>query len=162
MPTASELFNQHLYEEAAHKKKIIPEVGFNLIEDQYPEIKEQITRRGWRRLASPRHKIAKAMIQENGKLGFPSTIYKLCKDAKVRMRKFNNLDMIPEGRYITAEIMETVRVQGAVQLNQPRDEGEDQEMPQHIPENEANFGDFQHEQQHHHFEQPPQYEQPPQ
>ncbi|MED6152446.1 hypothetical protein PIB30_092184 [Stylosanthes scabra] len=58
------LFNQHLYEEAAHNKKIIPEVGFNLNEDQYPKIKEQITRRGWRRLARPRHEIAKAMIQE--------------------------------------------------------------------------------------------------
>ncbi|MED6151533.1 hypothetical protein PIB30_083440 [Stylosanthes scabra] len=218
------LFNQHLYEEA---------------EDQYPEIKEWITRRGWRRLAIPRHEIAKAMIQEfyanaarteeemegldehpyksymrgkeidfslanisrvmrfkettpgaennynnrqtydqqldqvladlgwqefiihnifptgnkseittaravlihsiikrddirvenliadsiilitqglgrKGKLGFPSIIYKLCKDAKVRMREFNNLDMIPDGRYIMAEIMETVRVPGAV------------------------------------------------
>ncbi|MED6224483.1 hypothetical protein PIB30_084540 [Stylosanthes scabra] len=58
------LFNQHLYEEAAYKKKFIPEVRFNLNEDQYPKIKEQITRRGWRRLASPRHEIAKAMIQE--------------------------------------------------------------------------------------------------
>ncbi|MED6199773.1 hypothetical protein PIB30_079033 [Stylosanthes scabra] len=30
----------------------------------YPEIKEQITRRGWKRLASPRQEIAKSMIQE--------------------------------------------------------------------------------------------------
>ncbi|MED6198583.1 hypothetical protein PIB30_067770 [Stylosanthes scabra] len=58
------LFNQHLYEENAQKKKVIPEVRFNLNADQYPEIKERITKRGWRRLASPRQEIAKSMIQE--------------------------------------------------------------------------------------------------
>ncbi|MED6224484.1 hypothetical protein PIB30_084541 [Stylosanthes scabra] len=68
-------------------------------------------------------------LSKKGKLGFPSTIYKLCKDAK---------------------------------QNQPRNEDEDQEMSQHMSENEAGFGDWQHEQQHHQFKQPLQFEQPPQ
>ncbi|MED6213369.1 hypothetical protein PIB30_092469 [Stylosanthes scabra] len=213
------LFNQYLYEETAQKKKVIPEVGFNLNADQYPEIKDQITKRGWRRLASPRQEIAKAIIQEfcanaarteeeiegldenptsltqgydqqldqvltdlcipgatwkmgnksevttaravlihsiikgddiivenliadsiilitqgvgrKGKLGFPSTIYKLCKDAK----------------------------------HQPRNENEDHDMPEYEPENEADFDNLQHEQERHQFQQPPQqqyhHQQPP-
>ncbi|MED6170300.1 hypothetical protein PIB30_029552, partial [Stylosanthes scabra] len=48
----------------ASKKKITPEVGFNLSEGTYPEIGEQISKRGWRRLASPKHEVAKAMIRE--------------------------------------------------------------------------------------------------
>ncbi|MED6212439.1 hypothetical protein PIB30_083362 [Stylosanthes scabra] len=260
------LFNQQLYEETAHKKKVIPEVGFNL-NDEYPEIMEHIARRGWRSIASPRQEIAKSMIQElyanaawseeemeghdehpyksyvrgkeidfpsanirrvmrfreatpgaennydnrqshdqqidqvlkdlcilgatwkmgddikvenliadgiiliaqglsgKGKLGFPSTIYKLCKDAKVRMRKFRNFDLIPEGKYITAEVMKTVRVPRVVQQHQPRNEDEDHEMPQYVPENETDFGNLQHEQQHHQFQQQPQqqyhHQQPP-
>ncbi|MED6198324.1 hypothetical protein PIB30_065236 [Stylosanthes scabra] len=91
---------------------------------------------------------------EKGKLGFPSTIYKLCKDAKVRMREFSNLDLIPEGRYITAEVMETVRVPRIVQQPQPRNEDEDHEMSETEPKNETDFGNLQHEQQHHQFQQP--------
>ncbi|MED6120819.1 hypothetical protein PIB30_024539 [Stylosanthes scabra] len=41
------LFNQRLYHETVCKKKIIPEVGFNLTDEEYPEIE-----------------IAKAMIRE--------------------------------------------------------------------------------------------------
>ncbi|MED6137797.1 hypothetical protein PIB30_068348 [Stylosanthes scabra] len=58
------LFNQRLFDEIVSKKKIIPEVGFNLSEGTYPEIGEQISKRGWRRLASPRNEVAKAMIRE--------------------------------------------------------------------------------------------------
>ncbi|MED6165036.1 hypothetical protein PIB30_095880 [Stylosanthes scabra] len=95
-------------------------------------------------------------LGEKGKLGFTSTIYKLCKDAKVRMREFRNLVLIPEGRYITGEVMETVRVPRVVEQHQPRNEDEDHEMPQYVPENETDFGNLQHEQQHHQFQQPPQ------
>ncbi|MED6177411.1 hypothetical protein PIB30_097856 [Stylosanthes scabra] len=77
-------------------------------------------------------------------------------DAKVRMREFRNLELIPEGRYITAEVMETVRVPRVVQHHQPRNEDEDHEMPQYVPENETYFGNLQYEQQHHQFQQPPQ------
>ncbi|MED6114070.1 hypothetical protein PIB30_076742 [Stylosanthes scabra] len=255
------LFNQHLYEETVCRKKITPEVEFNLRDEEYPEIRQHISRRGWRRLASPISKIAKAMIQEfyanvtrseeemeglkrhpytsyargvqidfspanirrtndqqldavlrdlcipgatwkmgtgrpprliqlrrpellplvrgwqefiihnliptgnkseistvravlihsiiqgddiraeeliddnivliaqglGGKenLGFPSTIYKLCKDAEVRMREYRNLEQVSEGRYIIAEVMETVRVpRVVVQQNQLEEEEE--------------------------------------
>ncbi|MED6199774.1 hypothetical protein PIB30_079034 [Stylosanthes scabra] len=104
-------------------------------------------------------------LSGKGKLGFPSTIYKLCKDAKVRMREFTNLDLISKGRYITAEVMETVRVPRVVQRHQPRNEDEDHEMPQYVPENETDFSNLQRGQQHHQFQQPPQqqyhHQQPP-
>ncbi|MED6114014.1 hypothetical protein PIB30_076193 [Stylosanthes scabra] len=45
-------------------KKIIPEVAFNLEEDEYPQIKEQIALRGWRRLAAPIIGISKLLVQE--------------------------------------------------------------------------------------------------
>ncbi|MED6184291.1 hypothetical protein PIB30_046018 [Stylosanthes scabra] len=42
-----------------------------------------------------------------GKLVFPSTIYKLCKAAKVRMgREYRGYGECEEGRYITKEVME--------------------------------------------------------
>ncbi|MED6120534.1 hypothetical protein PIB30_021698 [Stylosanthes scabra] len=58
------LFNQRLFDEIVSRNKIIPEVGFNLKEGTYPEVREQILRRGWRRLASPRSEVAKAMVKE--------------------------------------------------------------------------------------------------
>ncbi|MED6126943.1 hypothetical protein PIB30_083349, partial [Stylosanthes scabra] len=58
------MFNQNLYEELVSKKKITSEVTFDLEDDEYPSIKEQIALRGWRRLASPRTKVSKWMIQE--------------------------------------------------------------------------------------------------
>ncbi|MED6225641.1 hypothetical protein PIB30_095586 [Stylosanthes scabra] len=45
-------------------KKIIPEVAFNLNEDEYPQIKEQIALRGWRRLAAPMTGVSKLLVQE--------------------------------------------------------------------------------------------------
>ncbi|MED6115675.1 hypothetical protein PIB30_092962, partial [Stylosanthes scabra] len=53
-----------LYEELVSKKKITPEVTFDLEDDEYPSIKEQIALRGWRRLATPRTKVSKWIIQE--------------------------------------------------------------------------------------------------
>ncbi|MED6213894.1 hypothetical protein PIB30_097789 [Stylosanthes scabra] len=50
------MFNQNLFEELVSKKKITAEVTFDLEDDEYPSIKEQIALRGWRRLASPRTK----------------------------------------------------------------------------------------------------------
>ncbi|MED6226009.1 hypothetical protein PIB30_099218 [Stylosanthes scabra] len=58
------MFNQNLFEELVCKKKVTPEVTFDLEDDEYPAIKEQIALRGWRRLASPRTKISKLLIQE--------------------------------------------------------------------------------------------------
>ncbi|MED6196636.1 hypothetical protein PIB30_049327 [Stylosanthes scabra] len=57
------LFNQKLYEETVCHKEIIAEVGFNLMDNEYPEMRQQIALRGWRRLASPKE-AAKTMIRE--------------------------------------------------------------------------------------------------
>ncbi|MED6202250.1 hypothetical protein PIB30_103446 [Stylosanthes scabra] len=57
------LFNQRLFDETVSRKKIIPEVGFNLSDGTYPEIDVQIKRRGWRRLANPQDEVAKAMLR---------------------------------------------------------------------------------------------------
>ncbi|MED6186902.1 hypothetical protein PIB30_071085 [Stylosanthes scabra] len=59
-----EVFNQTLFESTVWRKKIIPEVGFNLNEDEYPHIKEQIALRGWRRLAAPMTEVSKLLVQE--------------------------------------------------------------------------------------------------
>ncbi|MED6213478.1 hypothetical protein PIB30_093852 [Stylosanthes scabra] len=57
-------FNQELFNSHARKRKVIPEVGFNLNEDEYPQIMEQVALRGWRRLASPRTNVSELMMQE--------------------------------------------------------------------------------------------------
>ncbi|MED6150925.1 hypothetical protein PIB30_077350 [Stylosanthes scabra] len=41
--------NEQLFESYARRRKVILEVGFNLNEDEYPQIMEQIALRGWRR-----------------------------------------------------------------------------------------------------------------
>ncbi|MED6178236.1 hypothetical protein PIB30_105641 [Stylosanthes scabra] len=313
------LFNQKLYEETVCHKDIISEVGFNLKDNEYPEMRQQIALRGWRRLASPRE-AAKTMIREfyanasrsedemdgqelhaytshvrgieidfspatirrvmrfkedtpgaennydyrqkydlqldtvirdlciegatwkmskgrnprpiqlsrpdlfpvarewqefiinniiptgnkseitvvravlihcimrgedvraeeliidniaiiaqglasNCLLGFPSTIYKLCKEAGVRMREFKNMEEVDVGRYITKEVMEAVRIPRIFLPIIDHNEGNDIPMPQYIPENEAENADVgnqeqdqgQHQHFEHHFE-PPHYE----
>ncbi|MED6185870.1 hypothetical protein PIB30_061202, partial [Stylosanthes scabra] len=57
-------FNEQLFECYARRRKVIPEVGFNLENDEYPEIIEQIILRGWIRLATPRTDISKLLVQE--------------------------------------------------------------------------------------------------
>ncbi|MED6199359.1 hypothetical protein PIB30_075221 [Stylosanthes scabra] len=59
-----EVVNQTLFESSVRRKKIIPEVAFNLDEGEYPQIKEQIALRGWRRLAAPTTGISKLLVQE--------------------------------------------------------------------------------------------------
>ncbi|MED6127056.1 hypothetical protein PIB30_084430, partial [Stylosanthes scabra] len=54
----------NLLEEIAYRKKVTPEVSFDLEDEEYPAIREQIALRGWRRLASPRTKISRLLIQE--------------------------------------------------------------------------------------------------
>ncbi|MED6164633.1 hypothetical protein PIB30_092132 [Stylosanthes scabra] len=56
--------NEQLFESYARRRKVIPEVGLNLEDDEYPKIMEQITLRGWRRLAAPRTDISKLLVQE--------------------------------------------------------------------------------------------------
>ncbi|MED6202226.1 hypothetical protein PIB30_103186, partial [Stylosanthes scabra] len=57
-------FNQQLFESHARRKKVIPEVGFNLDVDEYPQIMEQILLRGWRRLAAPMTSVSKLLVQK--------------------------------------------------------------------------------------------------
>ncbi|MED6139753.1 hypothetical protein PIB30_086903 [Stylosanthes scabra] len=57
-------FNQELFNSHARKRKVIPEVGFNLNEDEYPQIMEQASLRGWRRLAAPHTNVSELMVQE--------------------------------------------------------------------------------------------------
>ncbi|MED6225692.1 hypothetical protein PIB30_096125 [Stylosanthes scabra] len=59
-----EVFNQTLFESSVRRKKIIPKVAFNLNKDEYPQIKEQIALRGWRKLAAPMTGVSKLLVQE--------------------------------------------------------------------------------------------------
>ncbi|MED6200756.1 hypothetical protein PIB30_088353 [Stylosanthes scabra] len=56
--------NEQLFDSYAWRRKVIPEVGFNLEDDEYPKIMEQIALRCWRRLAAPRTDISKLLVQE--------------------------------------------------------------------------------------------------
>ncbi|MED6149855.1 hypothetical protein PIB30_066620 [Stylosanthes scabra] len=69
-------------------------------------------------------------IKEKGKLGFPSIIYKLCKDAGVPLKEFRRTKKILAETPITARRMESTRLSRNPQ-HQPQDnEDEDQPMPQ--------------------------------
>ncbi|MED6214377.1 hypothetical protein PIB30_102415, partial [Stylosanthes scabra] len=112
-------------------------------------------------------------IKEKGKLGFPSTIYKLCKDAGVPLREFRKTRKIPAETPITVRRMESTRLPRKPQHQAQDNEDEDQLMPQaeegHEEEQEEQHDyqyhqpeydhqpEFQHEPQ---FQQPPLYEMP--
>ncbi|MED6154505.1 hypothetical protein PIB30_113143, partial [Stylosanthes scabra] len=57
-----------------------------------------------------------------GKLGFPSLIYKLCKDAKVPFREYKGSPSVEEESPITAKLMETVRGGAVPLLRRPNQE----------------------------------------
>ncbi|MED6200683.1 hypothetical protein PIB30_087701 [Stylosanthes scabra] len=101
-------------------------------------------------------------IKEKGKLGFPSTIYKLCKEAGVPLREFRRTTKISTEKPITARRMESTRLPRNLQ-HQPQDnEDEDQPMPQAEEghgEEQGEEHDYQHHQQE--FEHEPQFQQPP-
>ncbi|MED6151678.1 hypothetical protein PIB30_084707 [Stylosanthes scabra] len=69
-------------------------------------------------------------IKEKSKLGFPSTIYKLCKEAGVPLREFRRTRKIQAKKPITARRMESTRLPRPVQRRQQEDEEEDEPMPQ--------------------------------
>ncbi|MED6139504.1 hypothetical protein PIB30_084455, partial [Stylosanthes scabra] len=56
--------HQELYQKYIHRKGVTPKKGFELQEGQYPEVGEQISVRGWRRLSKPRTKISKDLVHE--------------------------------------------------------------------------------------------------
>ncbi|MED6214846.1 hypothetical protein PIB30_107373 [Stylosanthes scabra] len=88
-------------------------------------------------------------INKKGKLGFPSTIYKLCTEAGVPLREFRRTKKIQVKKPITARRMESTRLPRPIQHWQQEDEDEDHPMPQ--PE-------YEHHQEFH--EEPP-VQQPP-
>ncbi|MED6225712.1 hypothetical protein PIB30_096290 [Stylosanthes scabra] len=57
-------------------------------------------------------------IKEKGKLGFPSTIYKLCKEVGVPIREFRRTKKIPVEKPITAKRMELTRLPKHLQHQQ--------------------------------------------
>ncbi|MED6162794.1 hypothetical protein PIB30_073910 [Stylosanthes scabra] len=69
-------------------------------------------------------------IKEKGKLGFPSTIFKLCKEAGVPIRDFRRTRKIQAEKPITARRMESTRLPIPIQRRQQEDEKEDEPMPQ--------------------------------
>ncbi|MED6225607.1 hypothetical protein PIB30_095280 [Stylosanthes scabra] len=97
-------------------------------------------------------------IKEKGKLGFPSTIYKLCKQAGVPLREFRRTKKIQAEKPITARRMESTRLPRPVQRRQQEDEEEDEPMPQAEEGNEEENVEQQgHDYDYHHQ---PNYEQP--
>ncbi|MED6126223.1 hypothetical protein PIB30_076219 [Stylosanthes scabra] len=57
-------FNEELYNSIVKNKKVIGECCIDLDEDEYPEIKEQLVLRGWRRLSAPKQEISIELIHE--------------------------------------------------------------------------------------------------
>ncbi|MED6175806.1 hypothetical protein PIB30_081842, partial [Stylosanthes scabra] len=103
-------------------------------------------------------------IKEKGKLGLPSTIYKLCKEAGVPLREFRRTKKIPVEKPITARRMKSTRLPRNLQ-HQPQDnENEDQPMPQ-AEEGQGEEHDYQHHQPKYdhqpEFQHEPQFQQPP-
>ncbi|MED6191111.1 hypothetical protein PIB30_112993, partial [Stylosanthes scabra] len=81
-----------------------------------------------------------------GKLGFPSLIYKLCKDAKVPFREYKGTPSVEEESPITAKLMETVRGGAVPLLRGPNQEAEEHnEGPRQ--EEEGNHEDDNHEEE---------------
>ncbi|MED6214561.1 hypothetical protein PIB30_104133, partial [Stylosanthes scabra] len=56
--------NEELYNTIVKNKKVIAECCIDLDEDEYPEVREQITLRGWRRLSAPKQEISIDLIHE--------------------------------------------------------------------------------------------------
>ncbi|MED6164683.1 hypothetical protein PIB30_092510 [Stylosanthes scabra] len=57
-------FHEHFFNSNVASKPIIPETRFNLEEDQYPQIRQQIELRGWKRLNKPKKRISQTIIRE--------------------------------------------------------------------------------------------------
>ncbi|MED6224120.1 hypothetical protein PIB30_080679 [Stylosanthes scabra] len=69
-------------------------------------------------------------LQGKENLSFPSTIYKLCKDAGVPLREFRRTSKIPEEKLITAKRMESTGIPRNLPQQQQEDDDEDEQMPQ--------------------------------
>ncbi|MED6214104.1 hypothetical protein PIB30_099770, partial [Stylosanthes scabra] len=94
-------------------------------------------------------------IKGKGKLGFPSTIYKLCKEVGVPLREFRRTRKIQAEKPITARRMEFTRLPRPIQPRQQEDEDEDHPMPQAGEENEEGNEGQAHD---YHYHNQPEYE----
>ncbi|MED6175872.1 hypothetical protein PIB30_082368 [Stylosanthes scabra] len=104
--------------------------------------------RGWHELSI--HSLIPSSNRNKGErqVGFPSTIYKLCKEASVPLREFRRTKKIPAEKPITARRMESTKLHRNLQ-HQPQDnEDEDQPMPQAEEGHEEEQGE-EHDYQHH-------------
>ncbi|MED6225860.1 hypothetical protein PIB30_097747 [Stylosanthes scabra] len=99
-------------------------------------------------------------IKEKGKLGFPSTIFKLCKEAGVPIREFRRTRKIQAEKPITAKRMESTRLPRPVQRRQQENEDEDEPMPQAEEGNEGQAHDYDYHHQPEYEHHQPDYEQP--
>ncbi|MED6225751.1 hypothetical protein PIB30_096736 [Stylosanthes scabra] len=99
-------------------------------------------------------------IKEKGKLGFPSTIFKLCKEAGVPIREFRRTRKIQAEKLITAKRMESTRLPRPVQRRQQENEEEDEPMPQAEEGNEGQAHDYDYHHQPEYEHHQPDYEQP--
>ncbi|MED6115670.1 hypothetical protein PIB30_092906, partial [Stylosanthes scabra] len=95
-------------------------------------------------------------MQGKGKLAFPSTIYKLCKDAQVPMHEFRRTELILLDKPVTARLMETTRLGRNVQAQQQQNEEEEEDQP--MPPFEGGNEEGHDQGKHQHFEQ--QFQQP--
>ncbi|MED6114504.1 hypothetical protein PIB30_080885 [Stylosanthes scabra] len=57
-------FNEELYNTIVKNKKVIAECCVDLDDDEYPEVREHIALRRWRRLAAPKQEISIDLIHE--------------------------------------------------------------------------------------------------
>ncbi|MED6113393.1 hypothetical protein PIB30_070361 [Stylosanthes scabra] len=89
-------------------------------------------------------------IKEKGKLGFSSTICKLCKEAGVPLREFRRTKKIQAEKPITARRMESTRLPRPVQRRQQEDEEEDEPMPQAGEGNEEGNEEHGYDHDYHH------------
>ncbi|MED6115902.1 hypothetical protein PIB30_095104 [Stylosanthes scabra] len=94
-------------------------------------------------------------IKEKGKLGFPSTIYKLCKEVGVPLREFRRTKKIQVEKPIIARRMESTRLPRQLQHRQQDNEDEDQPMPEGNEEGQGYEHDYHY---HPEFDHQPEYE----
>ncbi|MED6128893.1 hypothetical protein PIB30_102512 [Stylosanthes scabra] len=97
-------------------------------------------------------------IKEKGKLGFPSTIFKLCKEAGVPLREFKRTRKIQAEKPINARRMESTRLPRPVQQRQHEDEDEPMPQAEEGNEGQAHDYDYHHQPEYEHHQHD--YEQP--
>ncbi|MED6128735.1 hypothetical protein PIB30_100842 [Stylosanthes scabra] len=97
-------------------------------------------------------------IKEKGKLGFPSTIFKLCKEAGVPLKEFRRIRKIQAEKPINARRMESTRLPRPVQQRQHEDEDEPMPQAEEGNEGQAHDYDYHHQPEYDHHQHD--YEQP--